>query len=115
MSDWKRIQRRKKDLWNCNHKCFYCDIETVYIEITPSHDLTGSNVATLDHFIPISKGGGSRLHNLVISCNDCNKKKADEMPNMDDVKKKLIFYGELLTNLRVKNITWPVKKKLNTE
>lgn len=33
---------------------------------------------TLDHIIPISKGGATRLVNCVVCCKECNSKKADK-------------------------------------
>ena len=35
--------------------------------------------ATVDHFIPISKGGTNRKLNLVMLCKSCNKKKSDRI------------------------------------
>lgn len=33
---------------------------------------------TLDHIIPISKGGATRIKNCVVCCKECNEKKADK-------------------------------------
>lgn len=39
------------------------------------------NLATIDHIIPISKGGSKYdKSNCCISCKKCNQKKADKMP-----------------------------------
>ncbi len=46
-------------------RCFYCE------EGTYEH---------LDHYIPLSKGGGHTKENLVPSCASCNLKKHDKMP-----------------------------------
>lgn len=37
--------------------------------------------ATIDHFIPISKGGTNRLINLITLCKTCNKKKGNKIYN----------------------------------
>ena len=37
--------------------------------------------ATIDHFIPISKGGTNRLINLITLCETCNKKKGNKIYN----------------------------------
>lgn len=33
--------------------------------------------ATVDHVVPVSKGGRSTLHNLVLACSPCNLRKGD--------------------------------------
>lgn len=37
--------------------------------------------ATIDHFIPMSKGGAASGDNCVIACNFCNNLKADLLPD----------------------------------
>ncbi len=49
-------------------KCHYCAI---------SLDL---ELATLDHIVPLSRGGETTKGNIVISCKLCNTKKADSTP-----------------------------------
>lgn len=46
--------------------CFYCGSD--------------NNKLTLDHFIPISRGGGTTKANTVIACQNCNSSKKDKMP-----------------------------------
>jgi 5-methylcytosine-specific restriction endonuclease McrA len=46
--------------------CFYCS------EALPIERIT------LDHIIPLSKGGWTRLDNLVCSCWSCNNKKSNK-------------------------------------
>lgn len=36
--------------------------------------------ATIDHVIPMSKGGSTHKHNTLIACYECNQFKADKMP-----------------------------------
>ena len=38
--------------------------------------------ATVDHFIPLYKGGSNRMHNLLLLCKDCNKEKDDKIVDM---------------------------------
>jgi 5-methylcytosine-specific restriction endonuclease McrA len=35
--------------------------------------------ATVDHIIPLSKGGTNRWHNKVLACSPCNAKKGDKI------------------------------------
>lgn len=46
-------------------KCFYCD-----------KSLT-KELATIDHLLPISRGGTHHIGNLVAACEDCNLDKSD--------------------------------------
>lgn len=46
--------------------CAYCGTK---------HDLT------IDHVIPISRGGKQNWENMVTACMTCNQKKADRLPN----------------------------------
>ena len=55
-----------------NH-CAYCDIE-----MTTTGDAYQLNYVTLDHVIPISKGGTNTRSNVVPACRACNKKKRND-------------------------------------
>jgi 5-methylcytosine-specific restriction endonuclease McrA len=56
--------------------CHYCGKGPLPVE-----DLSYKKVATIDHFIPLSKGGEKfDPNNLVVSCYKCNSKKKDNMP-----------------------------------
>lgn len=46
-------------------RCVYCDVTLAINEMT------------LDHVVPISRGGGSSESNLVSACSACNQAKAD--------------------------------------
>jgi 5-methylcytosine-specific restriction endonuclease McrA len=48
--------------------------------LDPNLGKNHSNLATLDHVVPISKGGGiTDLNNVVIACWPCNNKKGDNI------------------------------------
>jgi 5-methylcytosine-specific restriction endonuclease McrA len=47
-------------LENCNFRCYYCNHRTTLIR---------------EHFIPLSRGGSSRVENIVASCVRCNIQK----------------------------------------
>ncbi len=56
--------------------CYYCNKGPLLKEEDNSHPM----VATLDHVIPRSKGGGEYDEdNLVVACYSCNNKKADKI------------------------------------
>lgn len=48
--------------------CFYCGKKIVFKEIT------------MDHLVPLTRGGRSTKDNLVPSCKECNNKKKNMLP-----------------------------------
>jgi len=48
--------------------CYYCGSTTAHRDLT------------MDHLIPLSRGGRSTKDNLVPSCKDCNTKKKTMLP-----------------------------------
>lgn len=60
---------RKNILWRDEHECQYCQSK-----------LNESN-QTLDHVLPVSRGGKHEWTNLVACCKGCNSRKADRTPD----------------------------------
>jgi 5-methylcytosine-specific restriction endonuclease McrA len=58
-----------KGLFDNAHVCYWCGVEL--IKAKEKH---------IDHFFPISKGGGHTLANLRVSCPKCNLMKRDNDP-----------------------------------
>lgn len=64
----KTRNKKFKEISNkSKNKCFYCGISLIEMEENNSY--------SIDHLIPIKKGGGNELGNLVLSCRKCNSKK----------------------------------------
>ncbi|GAA3940556.1 HNH endonuclease [Hymenobacter algoricola] len=61
----ERFRLKQEVIRDAGHRCQVCG--------------TGDNL-TLDHIIPLSKGGGWHRANLQCLCNDCNQAKGDKMP-----------------------------------
>ena len=86
MSDFKIPQEKyyqreyfsideKYDIWHkSGGKCCHCGKE-IYPGV--------QNSMTVDHFIPLIKGGSNRFINLIPLCEDCNKTKDDKIYSMD--------------------------------
>ncbi|MEH1789652.1 MAG: HNH endonuclease [Nostoc sp.] len=49
-------------------KCFWCGCDLL------------SETLTIDHYIPLSKGGTNKIKNLRLACDRCNNKRKDAMP-----------------------------------
>ena len=47
--------------YECAGRCHYCDSP-----LTPE-------IAEIDHFVPVCKGGETKLGNLVLACSPCNR------------------------------------------
>jgi 5-methylcytosine-specific restriction endonuclease McrA len=60
----------KRDHWTCQ----YCGVQP------------GGEELTIDHVLPRSQGGTSTWDNCVLSCIDCNKRKADRTPQQAGMK-----------------------------
>lgn len=67
----KAKKLRNTSWWNRKRStgiCYYCGTK-----INP-------NELTMDHIIPLSRGGKSEKHNLVPACKECNNKKKYLLP-----------------------------------
>ena len=62
-------RRTRLRMWRKDRRCYYCKRELALAE------------TTLDHRIPLAKGGADRPDNFVLSCRECNANKADAMPH----------------------------------
>lgn len=70
---WKKIRERilRRDLW----ECYWC----------------GADANTVDHIVPVAKGGQDVDENLVASCKKCNYSKQDKMPDEFQLQRAGLF------------------------
>jgi hypothetical protein len=76
----KRKQSYWKDkarLMRINPRCRWCGI------------LLTEKTATIDHIIPLGKGGSNYRDNLTLACHPCNKSKADSLTMLQDQARKI--------------------------
>jgi len=80
---WLRFRSALLDEFKDEHGslfCEYCGRGGLIKEI-PKGQKKDARVATIDHVIPLSKGGGRfDRDNLKLACLRCNQEKADKMP-----------------------------------
>ena len=79
---WNSADRRRRMIalgkkfgWYCH----YCGCELKPTKLNKPVSITDPRRPTIDHIIPLSKGGSRRFYNTVLSCVDCNTEKADEI------------------------------------
>lgn len=56
---------------DCNWLCSYCGTK-----VTAGH-FGGKQLATIDHKIPLSRGGTWKRYNLTCACKGCNERKGN--------------------------------------
>ena len=56
---------------DCNMMCTYCSREVV------TGKFGGYRLATIDHKLPLSRGGSWKRYNLTCACKRCNELKGD--------------------------------------
>lgn len=67
----KARRLRKTHWWNQKVQqgvCYYCNSKV------------GSNHLTMDHIVPLIRGGKSKKGNIVAACKECNNKKKYLLP-----------------------------------
>lgn len=67
----KARELRRTRWWKnkiAQRRCYYCDHETPMDELT------------MDHIVPLARGGRSAKNNLVASCKECNNLKKTLLP-----------------------------------
>jgi len=68
----KTRELRKSGWWKqrlANGKCYYCGANFAPKELT------------LDHIVPLVRGGRTAKGNCVVACKQCNSKKQDMLPS----------------------------------
>lgn len=63
----KPMRWEKKFLFRSGNLCYLCG------------KILSLDTATVDHFIPISKGGTNEIENLRLACKECNKNKGNKL------------------------------------
>lgn len=72
--------KRKRLMERQDGKCAYC--------LQP---FSASRIATIDHVLPKSKGGGNKISNIVLACSPCNQLKGD-LSTYEEAKRRSDIY-----------------------
>ena len=82
----EKARRMRRSAWwmrkTQKGECYYC------------HRTVGRENLTMDHIVPLSRGGKSKKGNIVPACKDCNNKKKYLLP---------LEWAEYLTSLSGKS------------
>lgn len=72
---YRRVRLSRENIFlRDEYKCQYCGDEFTYRELT------------LDHVMPVSRGGPKSWKNLVAACHKCNHKKGNRTPREANMK-----------------------------
>lgn len=73
--------RRKRHLWYKKkvRNCHWCEIP---LTLKPNCRQT----ATLEHIIPLARGGLNNLNNMTLACEPCNRERGSDMPELTSSK-----------------------------
>lgn len=66
----KSYTHAKLELWRRDPHCYWCRVEL------------SQDAATVDHRIPLSRGGLNCGNNYVLSCHPCNNARGNSIPRM---------------------------------
>jgi len=75
---------RRKKVEQGDLRCYYCGKVGLVEGVDEFSDVGSDRLATIDHVVPVSKGGSvTDERNLVVACYPCNQKKADGLPMIE--------------------------------
>jgi len=99
----EKTDKIKKILWEYNKSCPICDLP-----------LPGIKKSTIDHIVPVCKGGSNDISNLQLTHNECNNFKGNHLDVKLFKKKKVPYHGELIKmiNTELKRTTKKTLKGL---
>lgn len=89
-----QIKNLRKKLGNDGVECFFCGLSLRWgLNEEPA---IGNNIITMDHLLPVSRGGANLRSNLKPSCSSCNGAKGEM--TLDEFREtawfKLTCFGE---------------------
>lgn len=73
----RQVIKIRRQLLKRDPHCHWCGhrVQEIYGD--------ASNKATLEHVIPLDRGGSNGPDNLVLACKECNDKRGHDMPELE--------------------------------
>ncbi|CAA7616053.1 conserved hypothetical protein [Magnetospirillum sp. UT-4] len=91
-AEWRR--GRCQRLWQeQGGRCFQCDRPMPSPAGQRLRHRKRADAATIDHVMPLSKGGGDDHGNCVATCRACNAAKADRLPTAAELDRLAVLKG----------------------
>lgn len=75
-----RAHRRRAAIMKCENKATSSQLAILKGKSKTCYYCGCGGALTFDHVVPISKGGGHSIDNIVMACSSCNRKKAATAP-----------------------------------
>ena len=82
-------------------KCFYCGDPMLLDKA--GHHRPGSihdYICTIDHVIPLAKGGYGGIYNKIACCSACNAHKGNRSPTKEEIKRARVIQEIAATRTR---------------
>ena len=89
----EKIRRRVADL--AGHRCSYCQ----------SPEIVGIPIL-IDHIIPLSEGGNSRIENLCLACYRCNEFKGAKQKGIDPLTQSSVHLFQPRSQRWTEHFAW---------
>lgn len=81
---WKLYERDCGICYLCGKKCDLTD----YKKNQKGYFIAGKNYPSIEHVIPLARGGTHSWDNIMLACMDCNRKKHDKIAYFDSEESK---------------------------
>lgn len=83
MSVTAKLHRRRRGWLKRRHaksdRCYYCTRRTLLVKVKTG-GIHPPNLCTLDHYVPLFRGGSEDFENYRLACTECNRLKGDLDP-----------------------------------
>lgn len=92
-----RLRVFERDFWTCRY-CGYQWPEAAR-RLPMDYQFFKVPMITIDHIVPASRGGKTRMNNLVTSCRKCNEKRGHVGPELDALQRQVKYLSRADSNL----------------
>jgi 5-methylcytosine-specific restriction endonuclease McrA len=101
----RKLRQQRRFLFDAHPFCVYCGCELQW------------ESSTVDHVVPLSKGGTHDLENLVLACEPCNTRKGSKILAQETWEHKCLQSGHLQSlefpGQRLKSLIFHLKRPIS--